>query len=152
MHRSIASTSRSPEPIDLSTFNIQALTLTRNGGPNLINGAVTITAVPGTDATYQIGGLTALTTADGAYTLTVSAAQVEDLGDNLGSGTATIQWSNGVAPPYVQQLEPVGAVTRNAPLDEVDVKLSTANRTSFVRDRCLFADTQRAQWSRSRRA
>ena len=27
-------------------------------------------------------------------------------------------------PPYVKQLEPVGAVTRNTPLDEVDVELS----------------------------
>ena len=112
------------EPIDLTTFGIQALTLTQNGGPNLINGNVTIQAVPGTDATYQIGGLTALTTADGTYTLTVSAAQIQDLGDNLGSGTATIQWSNGVAPTYVLETEPVGAVTRNTPLDEVDVKLS----------------------------
>ena len=124
MPRWTASTSTFSEPIDLTTFTSSAITLTRNGGPNLINGAVTITAVHGTDATYQIGGLTALTAADGAYTLTVSAAQVEDLGDNLGSGTATIQWSNGTAPPYVKQVEAVGPVDRNTPLDAVDVQLS----------------------------
>ena len=43
------------EPVNLSSFTTSALTLTDNGGTNLITSAVSITLVSG--ATYQIGGL-----------------------------------------------------------------------------------------------
>jgi len=135
------------EAIDPSTFDNNAITLTRNGGPNLITGAVNIQAVDATDATYQISGLTGLTAADGAYTLTVSAAQVVDLGDNTGSGTASINWSNGIAPPYVKQLVLVGPSIRNTAADAIDVQLSlpidpasfTTTALSLTRDGAVVA-------------
>ena len=49
------------EPIDLTTFDYHDVTLTRNGGPNLITSAVTVSYVGG--STYRISGLDALTTA-----------------------------------------------------------------------------------------
>ena len=62
-----------------------ALTLTDNGGPNLINSGVTLT--PGPGSTYAIGGLTGLTAANGMYTLTVNAAVIQDQYGNPGSDT-----------------------------------------------------------------
>ena len=47
------------EPIDPSTFGTSALSLTLNGGPNLINSGVTITSVG--NGAYSINGLSALT-------------------------------------------------------------------------------------------
>ena len=68
------------EPIDPTTFNDNALSLTLNGGPNLITPDVTITEVDAT--TYAIGGLAPLTAADGDYVLTVSAAGFIDEAGN----------------------------------------------------------------------
>ncbi len=75
------------EPINLSTFTPSALTLTLNNGANLItaNSGVAIVLISG--STYQITGLGALTAANGAYSLTVSAVGVQDsLGDVGGVG------------------------------------------------------------------
>ncbi len=52
------------------------MTLTDDGGPNLINGGVSLALVSGT--TYAIMGLSGLTTAEGLYTLTVNAADIQD--------------------------------------------------------------------------
>ncbi len=72
------------------TFNDQALTLTDNGGPNLITGAVSISLVSG--STYQVSGLAGLTTAEGNYTLTVNAAAITDLRGYAGRGSLSISW------------------------------------------------------------
>ena len=58
------------QPLDLTGSDYSALTLTDNGGPNLITSAVTMTLVSG--STYEIGGLTGLTAAEGDYAFSVS--------------------------------------------------------------------------------
>ena len=55
------------EPVNLSTFNDSALTLTDNGGSNLITSAVTVALLSG--STYQINGLSGLTGGNGEYML-----------------------------------------------------------------------------------
>ncbi len=55
------------EPINTSSLIAGALTLTDNGGPNLISNAVTISLLSG--STYQISGLGGLTAAQGEYAL-----------------------------------------------------------------------------------
>ena len=111
------------QPIDLSTFNYHDLTLTCNGGANLITNAVTISAVAGMTATYRITGLDGLTAADGAYQLTASTAGVVDDGGNQATGSATIRWSQGNAAPYVDHFESVPAF-RNTPLSTIEVVFS----------------------------
>ena len=64
------------EPINTSSLSPGALTLTDDGGPNLITGGVSLTLVSGD--TYAIGGLGGLTKAQGLYTLTVNAADIQD--------------------------------------------------------------------------
>ena len=52
-------------------FDISDITLTRNGGANLLTGAQTVTT--GDSINFTIGNLASLTAAEGSYTLTVGA-------------------------------------------------------------------------------
>jgi hypothetical protein len=73
------------------------LTLTDNGGPNLITTAVTISLVSG--STYEIAGLAGLTKAEGGDTLTGNAAGIHDPAGNAGTGTAPTSWLMDTTPP-----------------------------------------------------
>lgn len=87
------------EPIDLTNFDWSAVSLTRNGGPNLIAGGLNISLVAGTTAAYRIDGLGPLTTADGTYLLTIDATHVRSLSGTAGTGTATATWLMDATPP-----------------------------------------------------
>ena len=78
------------EPVNLATFTDTALSLTDNGGPNLITGAVTVSLVSG--STYQIGGLSGLTASNGEYTLTVNSADIQDQNGVAGTNSLSTQW------------------------------------------------------------
>ena len=90
------------EPIVPSSFDYQALSLTLNGGPNLITSGVTVTEIDPT--TYQIGGLDTLTTADGDYDLTVSAGGLVDGSGNSGVGFLSETWTMNTVGPTVASL------------------------------------------------
>jgi subtilisin family serine protease len=85
------------EPIDAATFSVADLTLTRDGGDNLINSGVSIRKM--TDTAYRITGLGGLTAADGSYRLDVNAGGVTDLAGNAGLGIRTIAWSKDASAP-----------------------------------------------------
>jgi len=85
------------EPINTTSLSPGALTLTDDGGSNLINSGVSLTLVSGD--TYQIGGLAGLTTIKGNYTLTVNAAGIQDPSGNPGSGTLSTSWLMDTSPP-----------------------------------------------------
>ena len=85
------------EPIKLSTFTDSSVTLTDNGGGNLITSAVTFASVGG--STYQINGLGSLTASNGNYTLSVNAAAIDDQNGNPGSGTLSTSWLMDTTPP-----------------------------------------------------
>ncbi|MBE9257518.1 putative Ig domain-containing protein [Dolichospermum sp. LEGE 00246] len=81
------------EIINLSTFDYQDITLTRDGGSNLITNAVTIEYLSGN--TYRINGLGSLTQALGNYTLQINTTGLQDQAGNQGiepkNATFTIQ-------------------------------------------------------------
>ncbi len=77
-------------PIDHSSFTRSLLTLSRDGGRNLINRRVKIVAVRGTPATYRIEGLRSLTKRDGDYSLTINVGGLTGLS---GSGSSSISWT-----------------------------------------------------------
>jgi hypothetical protein len=110
------------EPINLATFTSADVTLTCNGGPNLITGAVTVSSVSG--STYRLNGLSGLTTTDGAYTLTVNAAGIQDLAGNAGLGTASETWTVDATPPAVIAVAAVTPSPRAVPVDSLDVQMS----------------------------
>ena len=85
--------------INPGTFTTADLSLTDNGGPNLITSAVTISLVSGTTSTYEIGGLSGLTTAEGTYMLTVNASGIQDQAGNFGTGSMSTSWLMDTTPP-----------------------------------------------------
>ena len=87
-------------------FGDDTLTLTVNGGPNLITSAVTVTPV--TPDTYVISGLDSLTIAEGDYTLTVNAADIVDRTATPGSASTT--WLMDTTPP-TSTVNPLPATT-----------------------------------------
>jgi hypothetical protein len=114
------------EPIDLATFDHQDITLTLNGGPNLITNAVEVSALGESalgESMYRISGLAALTAADGVYELTVIGSGISDFGGNPGIGTVADQWATGMAGPFVQSVGPITSI-RNTPPSSIDVNFS----------------------------
>jgi RHS repeat-associated protein len=102
------------EAINSSTFTTANLSLTDNGGPNLITSSVTINLVSG--STYKIGGLSGLTTVEGTYVLTVSAAGIQDQAGNIGTGSMSASWLMDTTPPS----------------STVDALPATTTSTSFI--------------------
>ena len=117
------------EKIDLSTFNWQDITLTRNGGTNLINNTVTISTV--NDTTYRINGLSGLTTTDGNYTLTVNGSGIQDLSGNAGTGTQSETWvMDTTAPAAPSNIVVAGISPNSAGLQSSSLQvLSTSGQT-----------------------
>jgi hypothetical protein len=108
--------------INPATFNTQALSLTLNNGPNLINGGVTITAQSGT--TFVIGGLASLTGAQGNYIFTVNATAVQDTGGLAGFSSQSVNWSMNTTGPTITALEPVTTNPRNIVVPNLTVTFS----------------------------
>ena len=84
-------------PIGSTSLTPAALSLTDNGGANLITSSVPISLVSG--STYEIGGLSGLTAAEGTYTLTVNGSGIQDPYGNSGSGTMSTSWLMDTTPP-----------------------------------------------------
>jgi autotransporter-associated beta strand protein len=80
------------------------LTLTLNGGPNLVDSAVTIVEVSPT--TYEIGGLQSLTATPGSYALSVSATGLVDAAGNSGVGGLSESWTLNTTGPTVASIGP----------------------------------------------
>ena len=112
------------EPIDPSTFTNANLSLTLDGGANLIGSAVTITQDSPT--TFTIGGLSAITGGDGNYTLTISAAGVSDFFGDIGtvSGSQSTSFATGTDVPVIVSVGVGNPSLTNTPVDTVDVVLS----------------------------
>ena len=85
------------EPVNLGTFTGSGLTLTENGGPNLITSAVSVSLISG--SSYQINGLAGLTASNGNYTLTVNAAGIRDRYGNPGTDSLSTSWLMDTTPP-----------------------------------------------------
>ena len=81
----------STEPLDLATFTTADLTLTRNGGANLIDGSVTISSL--TTNSYRINDLNPLNAGVGFYELVLDASTVADRAGNAGSSRLTNRWT-----------------------------------------------------------
>src|SRR5204863_147212 len=78
------------EAIDVASLG-QAISLTRNGGSNLINGQVQITLLQG--FTYHISGLESLTQSDGSYVFGVASSVLQDLAGNHATADGARSWT-----------------------------------------------------------
>jgi hypothetical protein len=119
------------QPIDTGSFGLSALSLTEDGGPNLISSDPDISITQEGPATFQISGLSSLTTTDGDYVLTVNASQVTSDGIS-GVGSGSVSWTMDTTPPLVQSFSTI-ASPLNSPVDSIDVTFSKPiDPTSFT--------------------
>ncbi len=107
----------------VSGLDLADLHLTRDGGPNLLTGAQTLTT--GDSITWTLGNLAALTGVEGDYqvTLTAAGSDIRDIAGNaLGSG-ASDSWVVDVTAPSVDIIE-VTPDPRNASPDDIAIIFS----------------------------
>ena len=138
------------EPINTSSLAPGALTLTDNGGANLINSGASLTLVSGTTATYSIGGLTGITEAEGNYTLTVNAADIQDQNSVPGSGTLAICWLMDTTPPnsHVNALPQRGtSLSFAVSVTGSDPNGANGSPSSGVASYDIYASTNGGPWS-----
>jgi hypothetical protein len=85
------------ETLAASSFDWHDITLTRDGGSNLITSDVTVTQK---DAdTWTIAGFNWKVGLNGTYVLTVNGAGITDLAGNAGSGSASETWVMDIVAP-----------------------------------------------------
>ena len=96
---------RFSEIINLSSFNFNDISLTRDNGSNLINSGVAVDFISGT--TYQIKGLGSLTLIPGAYQLSINTSGIQNLEGNTGNTTAQTSFSINSIIDFVDNLPPV---------------------------------------------
>lgn len=90
------------DPITASTFNVNSISLTRDGASVPLTSSVTVTPVNGSSVNFNIAGLAAFTQQPGNYVLTVNAAAIKDPALNSGSGTKSVSFAVVNVPPVAQ--------------------------------------------------
>lgn len=95
------------EPINGASFDYHDISLTFNGGANLITSSVTVSFVSG--STWRINGLAGLTANEGAYVLAVNLAGVTDTVGHSGIGSATDAFTRNAAVSAVPDIRVLSA-------------------------------------------
>ncbi len=112
------------KPINLGTFDRNALTLTLNGGVNLIDNNVIVSALNGTN--FSITGLGGLTGAEGSYVLTVAATNVLDILGTPGLGAKSVSWTMITDGPRITALQQITTNPRNIVVQTLNLTFSHA--------------------------
>ncbi len=107
------------EPIITATLDARDLTLRLGGGPNLITAGTPVTVSFVSGNTYQIGGLGALTTAEGTYTLSIAGGGIQDEAGNSGGGNPSTTWVMDTTPPVPPIINSITTDTGRSATDEV---------------------------------
>ena len=84
------------EPINLSSFAVDDVVLTRNGTSVPLSG-LTFASLGG--STYRISGLSSMTAAEGNYVFTVNGTGIKDIAGNSGVGIASDSWAMDLTSP-----------------------------------------------------
>ena len=118
-------------PIDTSSLTAYALTLTDNGTPVTLTG-VSLTLVQGTSSTYEVGDLSGLTSAAGAYVLTVNAGGIKDQYGNVGTGVLSTSWVlSGATTPTITWANPADIVY-GTPLSGTQLDATASVTGTFI--------------------
>ncbi|HXG47645.1 MAG TPA: hypothetical protein VNO52_08475, partial [Methylomirabilota bacterium] len=107
------------QPIDPATFTPDDLRLTRDGGANLLDSTVSLTALDAT--TFRLGGLAPLTLADGVYALTAFGTGVATSNGVPGVGALTRTWTMLTTGPAIADLETPNPTPRNIVVQSLEV-------------------------------
>jgi hypothetical protein len=118
------------ELIDVSSFNWQSVTLTRNGGANLITAGTGVTIAHVSGKTYRISGLSSLTTSPGSYTLRLVTGGVKDMYGFATTGSNSRTWTTNQ--PTFTSISSYAA-PRTTPVLQPAIRLSeVANLATFT--------------------
>jgi hypothetical protein len=121
--------------IDSASFAADDMTLTLQGGANIMNNSIVITRVD--TATFDVD-LSALTTGNGFYNFTVQAANVKDVYGINGATGKNITWTQFLNVPAVQAFMGVNAAAVATQYDtirvlfNIPVDVSTVTQASFI--------------------
>ncbi|GEM_PF-3140638 len=99
-------------------FDTTDLTLTRDGGPDLLTGSEPLTTAD--DVTWTLGALSSLTDVDGTYTLTVAVSDIEDVVGRPLAGSANETWLMDTEAPTVDVVD-VAPDPRRTPVNLVQI-------------------------------
>ncbi len=125
-------------PIDPATFTAASLSLSLNGGANLIMGTG-VTIAPLTETSYRIAGLAGFNAAEGTYILRVDASMIDDVTEAAGQGSASVVWAVSTSHLAVVSAGGFGGSTIRGPVASIDVVFSGAvNPASFTLDDLSF--------------
>lgn len=108
--------------LDLSTFTYADLSLSRNGGANLITAGVTVTFVSGT--TYRINNLSGLTGTEGDYDLTVTGSGINDVDAYDVYGSSTRSWTVDTTLPTIVDVVNITPDPRNTAVSTIRLVFS----------------------------
>jgi hypothetical protein len=90
------------EPVIPETFTVEDMTLTLQGGPDLMDSTIVI--VQTDDSTFTVD-ISAKTLLSGFYKLVVSADEVSDLGGNTGNSGKQVSWIQTLQVPWYRDLD-----------------------------------------------
>jgi hypothetical protein len=79
-------------PINVATLNSNDISLTLNGGANLITSALQVSPVSNSTYSCQITGLGSLASAQGTYVLSIDGTKVASPTMGVGAGQMSISW------------------------------------------------------------
>ena len=113
-------------PIDPATFDFHSLSLTQNGGANLITGPLAIAPTDLTDTSFSVSGLDALQSGDGSYTLAVDPSGILDANGRAVAGGDSTTWQLDTTTPVIVSLETPATNPRNIVVPSLDVTFSQA--------------------------
>jgi len=125
------------EPV--TGLDLGELTLTRDGGADLLTGAESLST--NDNVTWTLGGLTGLTTPSGTYTLTLTAAGsgIQDAAGNLLAADASDTWVTDVTGPTAD-ITDVTPDPRNSAVNQIEIVFSEAVTGFGIEDLGLTRD------------
>ncbi len=132
------------QPINTSSLPASALSLTDNGGANLINSGVTLCLVAG--STYALSGLSGLTTAQGSYVLTVNVAVITGQNGMTGSGSVSTSWLMDTTPP-ISTVSPLPARGTSLTFAVSVTGSDAGSPPSGVKSYSIYSSTNGGAWS-----
>jgi hypothetical protein len=112
------------QPIDVATFTPDDLRLTRDGGANLLDSSVSLSAI--NDTTFRLEGLAPLTLSDGEYALTAFGTGVATSNGVPGVGALTRTWTMLTTGPAIAALEAANPNPRNIVVQALEVTFARA--------------------------
>ncbi|PWU11941.1 MAG: hypothetical protein C5B50_22285 [Verrucomicrobia bacterium] len=134
------------EPIVPGSFDYKAITLTRDGGPNLITSDVTVAQID--PVTFQVGNISWVQGYAGTYSFVVDASSIQDLAGNSGTGSTNESWHiilGSPAPPSQLYITPDLGISASDGLTSTNAvtvwgSLGASNLTVRITDDTTGAD------------